>query len=67
MGVVILWRKTMIEVVTLENFKLYHQLLKQYIDEKDSQFVDLVEMTEKALGLSEFQDDTDKETTEQVD
>lgn len=57
----------MIEVVTLEEFKLYHQLLKQYIDEKDSQFVDLVEMTENVLGLSEFQDDTDKETIEQVD
>lgn len=57
----------MIEIVTLEEFKLYHQLLTKYIDEKDSQFVDLVEMTEKALGLSEFQDDTDKETTEQVD
>ena len=54
----------MLEIVTLEEFKLYHQLLKQYIDEKDSQFVDLVEMTENVLGLSEFQDDTDKETTE---
>ena len=51
----------MIEIVTLEEFKLYHQLLTKYIDEKDSQFVDLVEMTEKVLGLSEFQDDTDKE------
>ena len=64
MGVVLLWRKTMLKVVTLEEFKLYHQLLTQYIDEKDSRFVDLVEMTEKALGISEFQDGTDKETTE---
>ena len=55
----------MIEVVTLENFKLYHQLLKQYIDEKDSQFMDLVEMTENVLGISEFQDNTDKENVEQ--
>ena len=54
----------MIEIVTLENFKLYHQLLKQYIDGKDSQSVDLVEMTENILGISEFQDGTDKENIE---
>ena len=51
----------MLKVVTFEDFKLYHKLLKQYIDGNDSQSVDLVEMTEKVLGLSEFQDDTDKE------
>ena len=65
MGVVLLWRKTMLKVVTLEAFKLYHQLLIQYIDGKDSQSVDLVEMTENVLGISEFSDGTDKENTEQ--
>ena len=51
----------MLEVVTLEDFKLYHQLLKQYIDEKDSQFVDLVEMTENVLNISKSDDDTNNE------
>ena len=61
MGVVLLWRKTMLKVVTLEAFKLYHQLLMQYIDGKDSQSVDIVEMTENLLGVSESDNDTNNE------
>ena len=55
----------MIEVVTLENFKLYHQLLIQYIDGKDSQSEDIVEMTENMLGISKSKDDMNKENVEQ--
>ena len=61
MGVVLLWRKTMLKIVTLEDFKLYHNLLKQYIDGNDSQSVDLVEMTENVLNISKSDDDTNNE------
>ena len=61
MGVVLLWRKTMLKVVTLEDFKLYHKLLIQYIDGNDSQSVDLVEMTENVLNISKSDDDTNNE------
>ena len=56
-----IWRKTMLKVVTLEDFKLYHKLLKQYIDGNDSQSVDLVEMTENVLNISKSDDDTNNE------
>ena len=51
----------MIEVVTLENLKLYTKLLMQYIDGNDDQSTDLIEMTENILGISESKDDTNKE------
>lgn len=51
----------MLKVVTLEDFKLYHKLLKQYIDGNDSQSVDLVEMTENVLNISKSDDDTNNE------
>ena len=47
------------KIVTLEDFELYHKLLKQYIDGNDSQSVDLVEMTKNIL------DDADKENADQ--
>ena len=51
----------MIEVVTLENLKLYTELLMQYIDGNDGQSTDLIEMTENILGISESKDDINKE------
>ena len=48
----------MLKVVTLEDFKLYHKLLIQYIDGNDSQSVDIVEMTENVLNISKSDDDT---------
>ena len=53
------------KVVTLEDFKLYHKLLKQYIDGNDSQSVDIVEMTKNALNNSKVQDDINEEDIEQ--
>ena len=61
MGVVLLWRKQMIEVLTLENLKLYTKLLMQYIDGNDGQSNDLIEMTENILGISKSQDDENNE------
>ena len=55
----------MLKIVTLEAFKLYHQLLIQYIDGKDSQSVDLVEMTENVLNIPKSQDDINEKDTEQ--
>ena len=43
----------MLEIVTLEAFKLYHQLLMQYIDGDDGKSNNLIEMTENVLGISE--------------
>ena len=51
----------MLKVVTLEDFKLYHKLLMQYIDGNDSQSVDIVEMTKSVLGISESDNDTNNE------
>ena len=57
--------KIMLEVLTLEEFKLYHKLLKQYIDGNDSQSVDLVEMTEDVLNISKLPNDINEEDIEQ--
>ena len=46
----------MLEVLTLENLKLYTKLLMQYIDGNDSQSIDLIEMTNNVLGISESKD-----------
>ena len=62
MGVVLLWRKQMIEVLTLENLKLYTKLLMQYIDGNDGQSNDLIEMTENILGISKSQDGENNES-----
>ena len=51
----------MIEVLTLENLKLYTKLLMQYIDGNDGQSNDLIEMTENILGISKSQDDENNE------
>ena len=51
----------MLKVVTLEDFKLYHKLLIQYIDGNDSQSVDIVEMTENVFNISKSDDDTNNE------
>ena len=51
----------MLEVLTLEEFKLYHKLLKQYIDGNDAQSVDVVGITENLLGISESDNDTNNE------
>ena len=65
MGVVLLWRKTMLEVLTLEGFKLYDKLLKQYIDGNDAQSVDIVGMTENVLNISKLPYDINEEDIEQ--
>ena len=55
----------MLKVITLEEFELYHKLLKQYIDGNDSQSVDLVEMTENVLNVSKLPNDINEEYIEQ--
>ena len=55
----------MIEILTLEGFKLYDKLLRQYIDGNDSQSVDIVEMTENVLNISKLPNDINEEDVEQ--
>ena len=52
----------MIEVLTLENLKLYTKLLMQYIDGNDSQSIDLVKMTEDALETISSQNNANNES-----